>query len=144
MSVGRVCVREVDLASPSESVWTAAERMHQRAVGSLVVLDNDQRPLGILTDRDIVERVVATNRDPQTTTVDEVMTRPARTVSEENSIESALSLMQTTRCRRLIVVDAPGKLVGLVSVDDILMLLAEELRSIGKLLERETPRGVAG
>ena len=57
MSLGRICVREVDLAEPQESVQTAAERMHARNVGSLVILDEDKHPLGIVTDRDLTLRV---------------------------------------------------------------------------------------
>ena len=69
MSVGRICTREVDLAQMDESVWQAAERMHQRAVGTLVVIDDDKKPIGIVTDRDLVERVLAKFLDPGATTV---------------------------------------------------------------------------
>jgi Mg/Co/Ni transporter MgtE len=71
------------------------------------------------------------------------MTKHPRTICEEDSIEAALALMSSGRFRRLPVVDRQGKLVGLLSVDDILMLLAEEFAHIGRLLERETPSGVA-
>ena len=143
MSVGRICVREVDLVDQSETAWQAAERMHQRAVGTLVVLSDTQEVIGIVTDRDLVERVLAVGRDPNTTMVGDVMTHAPKTVSEDASIESALSLMRNGRFRRLPVVDAQAKLVGLLSLDDVLMLLAEEFTQIGGLLERETPRAVA-
>ena len=143
MSVGRICVREVDLADAYEAAWQAAERMHQRGVGTLVILDEQKKPVGILTDRDLVERVVAKQLDSSQALVRDVMTRSPRTVSDEASIESVLSLMRSGRFRRLPVVDGDGKLVGLVSLDDILMLLAEEFLEIGQLLRRETPRGVA-
>ena len=143
MSVGRICVREVDLAKQAETAWQAAERMHQRAVGTLVVLNDAQEPIGIVTDRDLVERVLAAGLDPNTTVVGDVMTHAPTTVPEDASIESALSLMRSGRFRRLPVVDAEGKLIGLLSLDDVLMLLAEEFTQIGNLLERETPRGVA-
>lgn len=142
MSVGRICVREVDLVDQSETAWQAAERMHQRAVGTLVVLSDTQEVIGIVTDRDLVERVLAVGRDPNTTMVGDVMTHAPKTVSEDASIESALSLMRNGRFRRLPVVDAQAKLVGLLSLDDVLMLLAEEFTQIGGLLERETPRAV--
>jgi CBS-domain-containing membrane protein len=71
------------------------------------------------------------------------MTADPKTVSEDASIESALSLMRGGRFRRVPVVDGDGKLVGLLSLDDVLILLAEEFTQIGQLLERETPRGVA-
>ena len=69
MSVSRICVREVDLADPGEPVFQAAERMHQRAVGTLVILNQESQPVGILTDRDLVERVLAKGLDAYTTTV---------------------------------------------------------------------------
>lgn len=142
MSVGRICVREVDLADPDETVWQAAERMHQRAVGTLVILGPDKMPTGIVTDRDLVERVVATGKDPQTTSVEAIMTRNPMTVDEDAAIESALALMRSHRLRRLPVVGHDGQLVGLLSLDDVLMLLAEEFASIGGLLNRESPPSV--
>ena len=142
MSVGKICVREVDLADRNDAVWQAAERMHQRAVGALVVVNDAKEPIGVVTDRDLVERVLAERRDPSVVTVSDVMARPM-TISDEASIESALARMRSGGFRRLPVVDRDGKLVGLVTIDDILMLLSEEMTQIGKLLERQTPRGVA-
>lgn len=143
MSVGRICVRDVDVADEYEAVWQAAERMHQRAVGTLVILNDANEPIGVITDRDLVERVLARRRDPNTTSVGRVMTADPKTISEDASIESALSLMRSGRFRRLPVVNGEGKLVGLLSLDDVLMLVAEEFTQIGQLLERETPRGIA-
>ena len=142
MSVGRVCVREVELADAEEKVWHAAERMRQRAVGTLVVLSSAKTPIGIVTDRDLVGRVLAEGKDPRETTVDEVMTHEPQTVTESAPIEHALSVMRTHRLRRLPVVQDDGKLVGLLSLDDVLMLLAEEFAAIGGLLHRESPRRV--
>jgi CBS domain-containing protein len=143
MSVGRFCVRDVDLADEKETVWQAAERMHQRAVGTLVIVDDSQKPIGILTDRDLVERVLARGNDPNSTLVRDVMTAEPKTILEDASIGSALSLMRSGCFRRLPVVDTQDKLVGLLSLDDVLMLLAEEFATIGQVLERETPRGAA-
>lgn len=143
MTTGRICQREVDFADSTESVFRAAERMHQRTVGALVVLDGDRRPIGIVTDRDLVTRSIAGSRDPHTTTVAEVMTLNPKTVSEEAAIDSAISLMRSGAFRRLPVVDRDDRLVGLVTLDDILMLLCEELTSIGALLQRETPVAAA-
>jgi len=143
MSVGRLCVREVDLVDAGESVWQAAVRMQSRAVGTLVVLNESKEPIGLITDRDLVERVLAKQRNPNETLVSDVMTTPPKVIHEDASIESAISLMRSGRFRRLPVVDDNRKLVGLVSLDDVLMLLAEEFKDIGQLLERETPQAVA-
>jgi CBS domain-containing protein len=139
MSVGRICQREVDLAEAGESVHDAAERMRQRTVGCLVVVNEHQEPIGILTDRDIAIRVVAEGRDAWSTRVAKVMTAAPKTVSERTAIESALGLMRSGAFRRLPVVDEEGRLVGIVTLDDILILLAEEFTQVGQLLERETP-----
>lgn len=142
MSVGRICIREVDTATPDESAATAARRIHERAVGTLVVVNNESRVIGLLTDRDLVARVLAKGLDPVETLVRDVMTAAPKTVSEDTPIESALSMMRSGRFRRLPVVDSANALVGLVSLDDILMLIAEEFTQVGRLLNRETPRAV--
>jgi CBS domain-containing protein len=139
MSVGRICIREVDTAEVAESVQAAADRMHARNVGTLVVLDALQKPLGIITDRDLAIRVIGKGRDPFTTTVGDVMTMSPRSVLETTPIEEAISLMRRGPFRRLPVVDHADKLVGLLSIDDILDLLAEEFREIGALLKAERP-----
>jgi CBS domain-containing protein len=142
MSVGRICVREVDTVNPEESVAVAAQRMHQRAVGTLVVVNNTSQVVGVVTDRDLVSRVLAKGRSPTETPMRDVMTIAPKTVSEETPIESALLTMRTGRFRRIPVVDSANKLLGLVTLDDVLMLLAEEFTQIGRLLNRETPRAV--
>jgi CBS domain-containing protein/RNA polymerase-binding transcription factor DksA len=137
MSVGRICSREVIVARPGEAVEAAAQRMAGHAVGTLVVVDGDSRPIGILTDRDLVTRVLAHGLDARETPVDAVMTPHPTTISELAPIESALASMRAGRLRRLPVVDDAGRLVGIQSLDDALSLLAEELTIIGGLLERE-------
>ncbi|MEX2306266.1 MAG: CBS domain-containing protein [Pirellulales bacterium] len=142
MSVGRICVREVDTASPDESAAAAAERMHQRAVGTLVVVNDAAQVVGIVTDRDLVSRVLAKGLDPTETSVGQVMTIGPKTVSEQTPIESALLIMRSGRFRRIPVVERDNRLLGLITLDDVLMLLAEEFWQIGRLLTRETPRAV--
>lgn len=139
MSAGRICVHEVDLAKPDESVQVAAARMHSRKVGTLVVLDGERRPIGIVTDRDLAVKVLAEGRDPFATNVRDVMSGGLRTVEEETAIEEALSVMREGPFRRLPVVDEEGRLAGLLSLDDILDLLREEFDQIGDLLKREGP-----
>lgn len=143
MSVGRICVRQVDTATLEEPVRVAAERMHQRAVGTLVVVSSDGKPIGILTDRDVTVRIVAEGLNSYETPVSMAMTPSPKTIVEDTPIETALALMRSGRFRRLPVVDHSNTLVGLVTLDDILMLLAEEFTDVGKLLKTETPSGVA-
>jgi signal-transduction protein with cAMP-binding, CBS, and nucleotidyltransferase domain len=116
--------------------------MHQRAVGTLVVVNDAAQVVGIVTDRDLMSRVLARGRHPAATSVGQIMTVSPKTVSEETSIESALLIMRSGRFRRIPVVERDNKLVGLITMDDILMLLAEEFTQIGRLLTRETPRAI--
>lgn len=134
MSVGRICTRVVVTAELAESVAEAARRMAEHDVGTLAVVESDGRPLGIVTDRDIVLYCVARGGDPAQLQVRDVMSGPPLLVRESAPIESALAEMAASRVRRLLVVDDADKLVGLLSLDDVLELLAEESRSIGKLL----------
>jgi CBS domain-containing protein len=143
MTIANICVRDVDRAEEEETVFQAAVRMRQRAVGTLVIVDAGRQPIGIITDRDIMERVVAESRDATNTLVGDIMTRDPTTIAEDEPIQVALPRMRRGGFRRLPVVDREGSLVGLVSMDDILMLVCEELAQIGQLVKRETPRGVA-
>jgi len=144
MTVERVCAREVDLAKADETVQVAGRRMKDRNVGTLLIQDAESRPIGIITDRDLAVRVVGEGLDPTLTTVGQVMTELPESVHEETPIELVLAQMRSGPYRRLPVVDANGKLVGLVSLDDILDLLAEEFNEIGQLLKSESPSNLAG
>jgi CBS domain-containing protein len=143
MSAGRICIREVDLINPTESVQTAAGRMHACQVGTLVVVDNGKRPVGIITDRDITVRVVAAGKDVCTTPVRDAMTECPQTIREATPIEDALKIMRTGRFRRLPVVNSEDRLAGILCLDDVLDLLAEEFTDIGRLIRAEQPRALA-
>ena len=139
MSIGRICAREVDTARAEESIQAAAQRMGTRQVGTLIVVDEQHTPIGVVTDRDVAIRVVAQGRDPHRTSVREVMSDDVSTIPQETEVEKALSLMRAKTVRRLPVVDGAGQLVGVVSLDDILTQLAREFRELGQLLSEETP-----
>jgi len=139
MTVGKICNRNVDTADALESVQTAAQRMGTRNVGTLVVLSELRRPVGILTDRDLAVRVVGAGRDPYTTSVEDVMTGDLEVVSEELSIEDGLKRMRSRGVRRLPVVTSAGDCVGILSMDDILAHLAHEFAVLGRLIEVSSP-----
>jgi CBS domain-containing protein len=143
MKAGSICAHGVDTARTHESAWRAAERMHQRGVGSLVVVNESEEPIGILTDRDLVERVMAKGMDPYETVVGDVMTHEPKTVNEDAPIETVLGMMQRGSFRRLPVVNTDGKVCGMISLDDILMQWSNQFCLLGQLLHEETPRGVA-
>lgn len=140
MSVGKICTRVVHTAELHESIRTAAGRMDRNGVGTLVVVDEAKRPLGVLTDRDVAVRCVARKLDPDATPVSDVMSMPVSSVPEDTSIESALRVMAGSRTRRSVVVDRHGALVGLLALDDVLDLLAEEAEAIGTLVRAQAPK----
>jgi CBS domain-containing protein len=133
MSVGEICRREVDLVDPDETAWAAAERMWRREVGSLIVLDQERRPIGVVTARDLVVRVLAAERQPRATRVRDIMTTPVKTVTDTMSVSRAFALMRQQTIRRLPVVDTAGKLVGMLAQRDILNHLAGDVRHVDAL-----------
>ncbi len=143
MSAGRICVRSTDVSNPTESVQSVARRMLDRNIGSLIVVNERLAPVGMITDRDLTVRVLAEGLDAASTTVGEVMTCDPAVAMETTAIEEVLRIMRSGPYRRVPVVDTDGRLVGLVTLDDILDLLSEEFNSIGKLLRKEGPEMLA-
>jgi signal-transduction protein with cAMP-binding, CBS, and nucleotidyltransferase domain len=127
MSLARFCRKPVALVLPEQSCAEAAEAMRDRHVGSLVVVREDLRPVGILTDRDIVTRVVAQRRDPAAVSVGEVMTSDVALARVDSRLEEAVLTMRQRGVRRLPIVDGQGRVAGVVALDDILVLLSAEL-----------------
>lgn len=140
MPIGEICNREVVIVNRSESVGDAARLMRQYHVGDVVVVDEkgDSRiPVGILTDRDITVEIVAKGLDADSITAGDAMSLELITVSEQEGILEALELMRTKGVRRIPVTDAGGSLVGIVTIDDLLELLAVELNSLVSVIRRE-------
>ncbi len=95
----------------------AARQMKQRDIGDVIVLDND-KVCGVVTDRDIVVRAVAEDRDPAATTLGEICSRDLVTLTPTSSVDDAVRLMRERAIRRLPVVD-DGRPVGIVSIGDL-------------------------
>ena len=137
--IGEMCTKPVVTISPKVSVQEAARLMRRKNVGALVMVD-DSRPLGILTDRDIVTAVVAQGRDPMTTTVGEVMRRDLTVIREDRGVFDAITLLSDKGVRRLPVVNAAGKLTGIIALDDLLVLLGREMGHVSSALSRRLGR----
>jgi CBS domain-containing protein len=143
MKVGEVCNRIVVFAQPGESVRVAARRMRNQHVGDLVVVEEGaegRTPVGIVTDRDLVMEVLATDRDADTAKVADVMTRDLVTIVEGEDLEQALDRMRSHGIRRLLVVDPRGSLVGILTLDDVLELVEEQVSDLVQLVVREQRR----
>ena len=118
MSVGRIATRRLATAGRAESVAEAARRIADTDVGCVVVCLNGTA-VGILTERDIVTRVVARGLDPRTTAIADVMTPRPRSIDESASAGTALELMDRTGVRRLVVTAEGGGLLGVVRREDL-------------------------
>ena len=145
MAVGEICNREVVFARRNHSVKEAAELMRQYHVGDLVIVDesNGRRvPCGIVTDRDIVVGVVAKGLDPDTLRVGEVAGPELVIATETDGVAQTIELMRAKGVRRVPIVDAQGGLVGILTADDIVDLVAEEMTALAKMVSREQRREV--
>jgi CBS domain-containing protein len=146
MAIGEICSREVAVVRAEETVLDAARVMRTLHAGCVVVVELGTQgpvPVGLLTDRDIVLAVVAKEVDPSAVRVSEVITRGVVTIPESTGVVEAISVMRGHGVRRLPVVDSSGGLVGLVAVDDMIDLLAEELRGLSQVIAREQSGEVA-
>ncbi|MGG7056001.1 CBS domain-containing protein [Nitrosomonas sp. ANs5] len=140
MAIGEICRREVVVIKPKETVLEAAKLMRQHHVGNVLVVSEDDShrvPVGIVTDRDLVVEIIAPELDPSTITVGDIMAPDLVTIQENAGIFEALQFMRAKGVRRLPVVDKDGKLAGIVTLDDLLALLSEELDALSKLIALE-------
>ncbi len=132
MDIGEICNRIVIFATEEMSVKEAAQLMRDQHVGSLVVVR--EAPVGrivtgIVTDRDIAVMAVARDFDPQSLRVTDIMTADPVTAKPADSVNDALTVMRQRGIRRLPVATDDGVLVGIVTLDDLLEIVAEEMHS---------------
>lgn len=142
MNVEHACSRSVATAEADETVRDAARRMARQSVGTLVVIDacdGEVRPIGILTDRDIVTRGIAADLDLDDSALSMVMSVPVQCVREDRPVEEALEIMSRRSIRRLVVTDEDGILTGIIALDDVLDTLVDEVGAIGRLLAKRPP-----
>lgn len=119
---------------PDDSVRTAARAMNDRNVGAAAVVDGD-RVLGVVTERDVMRKVVAPGRNADDTSVRAIMSSPALSVGLKTSVEDAANLMREHHIRHLVVLDAQGKLVGMLALRYLLYDLMDDMqRNVGDLV----------
>jgi CBS domain-containing protein len=138
--VGTLASRVVVTATPEMPITEAARLMRQHHVGALVVRagqPDGARPIGLVTDRDLVVEVLAQDVDPRLVTVGDVMSGSPVTAGERDSLFDAIDTMRRRGVRRLIVVGEAGQLVGLLSLDDVMAVLAEEMTGVAKAIDGE-------
>lgn len=143
LTTGEICTRNVTIAFRTTSVDGAARLMRDNHVGCLVVVDEvDGRRIvvGVLTDRDIVTAVVAPGIDATTLTVDDVMTPDLVTAREDDSLIDLMRSMRRKGVRRVPVVGGQDELIGVVTLDDVLGVLSEELSLLVGTVDSEGKR----
>ena len=134
MAVEQLIRRTVQTLPPEATCKDAASLMSQEGIGTVVVVDGDY-PLGIITDRDLVVRVMAEGRLADKTQLQDVMSGEPILLEGDRSVDDVIKTMRNERIRRLIVVDDQGRLEGLVSSDDLLGVIAGELTDLTEAIE---------
>lgn len=140
MRVGEYCTRDVAIATPDTGIAEAARLMRAEHVGDLVVVeevDGARRPVGIVTDRDLVLEVLAVGLDPDAVTVGALSTRTLEAARTDEDLMDVLARMRTSGVRRMPVVDALGELAGILTADDVLEIVGELVEHLVRLISRE-------
>jgi CBS domain-containing protein len=141
MNIGELCTREVYIVNPGEPLSQAVHEMRKRNIGCVVVVERRGDrvvPVGVVTDRDIVRALPDYPEGIARARVADVMTREPLTLAEDSSIVEGMGRLRLRGVRRAPVTAANGDLVGIVSLDDCLGIVAEQLDSLVSVVERQT------
>ena len=136
MRIGEICTVQTICCTRDETVQGAALLMRKHHVGDLVVIDQpdgERVPIGIITDRDIVVSVIALGLDPASLLVGDIMSDDLLTATEDHDVYETIERMRLRSIRRVPVVNAAGGLTGIVSADDLLEFLAEEMAELSRI-----------
>jgi CBS domain-containing protein len=139
MSLEKFCRKPVAKISADLNIVEACRMLEERNVGCLIV-ESDGKLCGVITDRDIALKVTGAQRDPQKTTVKEIMTADPIRVFEDRDLHHLTSLMRTYHVRRVPIVNEDHKTVGIVTLDDLIALLGEEMSDVGKAIAEGFPQ----
>jgi len=143
MNAGEICSRIVVVGESKMSVREAAKLMRDHHIGALVVTEGapeSRRPIGILTDRDLVVEVLAADVDYRAFTVGDIMSERPVTSRESAGLFEMIAQMRSAGVRRLIVVDADEHLLGIIAMDDLIPVLAEEMSALAQAIRVEQRR----
>lgn len=139
MSLRNLCRKEVVTVKSGTTVKEVARLMEEKNIGS-VVIDGEGEKFGIVTDRDILLRVLSKGLDPDTVPIDDVMTwKLVLILREDMGLFEALEQVKKSAVRRFPVVNAEGNLVGIITLDDIITLLGKELADVARIIDNESP-----
>lgn len=143
MEVGKLCTLDTVCCTRDETVQGAALLMRKHHVGDLVVVDEpdgESSPVGILTDRDIVVSVIALGLDPLGLQVGDIMSDDLLVAGIKDDVYATIERMRLRGIRRVPVVGEGGRLAGIVSADDLLGFLAEEMEELARISPHQQSR----
>jgi CBS domain-containing protein len=138
MTVSKLLIEGIETAGPSATAEALAMRLTEVGIGSIVI-EEEMRPVGIVTDRDIAVRVAARDRPANEVTAAEIMTEDPVTVRDDAGLFAVTETMREHGVRRMPVVNDEGTLVGIITLDDVMQLLATELDNLAAVIEAESP-----
>lgn len=142
MKVDEICTRHIRTIDLSSTLNDAGEQMRRHRIDALVVtepLKGTRRPIGLITDRELVVALIALGPDSAATTVGDVVLRRLVTVPAGAGVEQAIQIMQDSKLRRLVVESAEGELIGILTLDELLEALGTQLIGLAKALRDERP-----
>jgi CBS domain-containing protein len=120
MKLKEIMTQEVEVIHPDDSLQSAAQKMRERDIGFLPVCEGD-RLIGVVSDRDIIVRVIAEGKDPKAMMGRDLVTAPVIYCFEDQDVEEAARVMQENQIRRLVILNRDKRLVGVVSLGDLAM-----------------------
>lgn len=143
MQLKDICTTDVVFCERKMTLVQAAQVMRTRHVGNIVVVDDASDecvPVGMVTDRDIVVKALGNELDTSRVTVDQIMHAPVIVGQANEDVSDAIARMRTHNVRRLPVVGALGKLIGIVALDDLMRLLVNDTSSLLNVIAGEQDR----
>lgn len=140
MTLKTICNREVVIAQKNDTLLEAAKLMREYHTGDVVIVEKRNSlnyPVGIVTDRDIVIEVIAKEVDGNSLTLGDVMYRELTLAKEHDDIHETIQIMRQKGIRRLPVIDDNGALIGIITLDDLIDLIAEQLKNLAELIGKQ-------
>lgn len=141
MSLENLCRREIICVNPGTKVIDATKMMEEKNVGSVIVVV-ESKPVGIVTDRDVMIRLVNKGLDPEETVIEDIMSPNIITLNKGTGLYEALEQIKESKSsiRRFPIVDDNGTIEGIITLDDVIYLLGIEMADVSSIIESERPR----
>jgi len=137
MTIGKIGKRKVISAPIEATIFEVAKLMKQHNIGDVIIVENKNEPVGIITDRDIVIKIVADEVNPKEMIASDMMSNDLLILKEYQNIQEAIDMMCARGVRRAPIVNVNNILIGLVSTDDLALLISDEMESYAKLIRKQ-------